>query len=259
MSEDNNQEQMAQQPIIGDSGEEDKNSRNWWIEIVSVITVGYLVFSLISPMFLKQGQQSPRKIETPDLVLIALVLLFNSGLLNRLENFGISKDGGVTAKFQELKEKVNKQKEQIDDLQAQQLELQAQQLEQLEKQQKNLVVTQENLEQTQAFMYNFLLGEKDYEKIDQLDKHSKAKTSYNFYVSSKVGDELRRLRDLKLIATKSCHVSDVVRASDYGKRSIDLTEYFDVTDLGKKFLVTRETLQSKKQQETESSEEGSKV
>lgn len=251
MSEDR-QEQIAQQPTMGDSGKEDKKSRNWWIDIVSVITVGYLVFSLISPMFLKQGQQPPRKIETPDLVLIALILLFNSGLLNRLEDFGISKDGGVTAKFKELKEEVNEQKKQIDDLQAQQLK-------QLEKQQQNLVVTQENLEQTQAFMYNFLLGEKDYEKIDQLDKHSEAKTSYNFYVSDRVGDELRRLRDLKLIATKSgLFVSDAVRASDYGKCSIDLTKYFDVTDLGKKFLITRETLQSKNQQETENSGEVSK-
>ncbi|MFM7474715.1 MAG: hypothetical protein ACKO2T_02950, partial [Microcystis aeruginosa] len=87
MSEDR-QEQIAQQPTIGDSSKEDKKSRNWWIDIVSVITVGYLVFSLISPMFLKQGQQPPRKIEKPDLILIALILLFNSGLLNRLEDFG---------------------------------------------------------------------------------------------------------------------------------------------------------------------------
>jgi preprotein translocase subunit SecF len=184
-------------------------------------------------MFLKQGQQPPRKIETPDLILIALVLLFNSGLLNRLEDFGISKDGGVTARFKQLKQEVNEQKKQID-------ELQAQQLEQLEKQQKNL-------EEMQAFMYNFLLGEKDYEKIDQLNQHSTTETNYDFYVSERVGDELRRLRDLKLIALKSGYISDLVRASDYGKRSIDLTQYLDVTELGKKFLLTRETLQSKNQ------------
>jgi small-conductance mechanosensitive channel len=246
-------------PTVSGSSEGDKQSGNWWIEIVSVITVGYLVFSLISPMFLKEGQQPPRKIEAPDLVLIALVLLFNSGLLNRLEDFGISKDGSVTAKFKELKEEVNEQKKQIDDLQAQQLELQAQQLEQLKRQQQSLVVTQEKLEQTQAFMYNFLLGEKDYEKIDQLDKHSEAKTSYNFDVSDRVGDELRRLRDLKLITTKSGYISDVVQASDNGKRSIDLTKYFDVTDLGKKFLEIREKLQSKNQQEMEDSDENLKL
>jgi len=231
MSEDSNQTQIEQQSTISNSSEEDKNPRNWKIEIVSVITVGYLIFSLISPMILEQGQQPPRKIEFPDIVLIALVLLFNSGLLNRLEDFGISKDGGVTAKFKQLKQEVNEKKKQID-------EVQAQQLEQLKKHQKEL-------EEIQAFMYNFLLGEKDYEKIEQLDNHSETKTNYDFYVSDRVGDELRRLRDLKLIVTKSGYISDIVRASDYGKHSIDLTKYLDVTDLGKKFLVTRETLQSK--------------
>jgi hypothetical protein len=252
MSKDNNQEQMEQPFFASSSSKEDKKTRNLWIEIVSVIALGYLIFSLISPMLLKEGQQPPRKIEAPDLILIALVLLFNSGLLNRLEDFGISKDGGVTAKFKELKKEVDEQKQQID-------ELQAQQLEQLTKQQQNLGETQENLEQTQAFMYNFLLGEKDYEKIDQLEKNSTTKTNYDFYVSDRVGDELRRLRDLKLIATKSGYISDMVQASDYGKRPIDLTKYLNVTDLGKKFLATRENLKAKSQQEANNSQETPKV
>ncbi|MEG4578630.1 hypothetical protein QUA71_03180 [Microcoleus sp. MON1_C5] len=244
MSKDNNQEQIKQESMISGSIEENKNSRNWWIEIISFIAMGYLIFSLISPILFEEKRQ-PRKIEAPDIILIALVFLFNSGLLNRLEDFGVSKDGGVTAKFKQIKQEINEQKKQID-------ELQAQQLEQLEKQQKSL-------EETQAFMYNFLLGDKDYEKIDQLDRHSDTKTNYDFYVSDRVGDELRRLRDLKLIATKSGYISDIVRASDYGKRSINLTKYLDVTDLGKKFLVTRETLQSQNQQEMKKSEENPKV
>ncbi|MBG1265007.1 SlyX family protein [Nostoc sp. WHI] len=198
------------------------------VGIISLLALSYLMFSLISPIFLKQGQQ-PRKIETPDIIVIAIVLLFNSGLLNRIKDFGISKDGGFTANFEELKQEVNEQKKQID-------ELQAQQLEQLGKQQKNL-------EQTQAFMFGFLLAEKDYEKIDQLYKHSKAKTSYEFYVSNNVGDELRRLRDFKLIKINSGYISDAIRASNYGKKSIDLTKYFHVTDLGEQFLTTREKLQ----------------
>jgi|GEM_PF-2409166 len=233
MSQDNNQERI-EQPTISDSSESDKNRRNWRIDILSVITMGYLTFSLFSPLFLKQGQQPLRKIEAPDIILIVIVLIFNSDLLNRLEDFGISKDGGITAKFKQLKQEVNQQKQQID-------QIQAQQLEQLEQQQKNL-------ESMQAFMYNFLLDEKEYEKIDQLDKHSQAKTNYDFYVSDRVGDELRRLRDLKLISTKSGYISDIVRASDYGKLAIDLTKYLDVTDLGKKFLITRGTLQSNNQQ-----------
>lgn len=93
-----------------------KNPRNWWIEIVSGIAVSYLVFSLVSPMFLKQGQQAPRKIETPDLLLIAIVLLFNSGLFSRLEDFEFSKDGNLKAKFKDLNEKVDTLSEAIDDL-----------------------------------------------------------------------------------------------------------------------------------------------
>ena len=241
MNEENNQNKINQQPPVSDySKKDDKNRRNWWIEIVSVVAVCYLIFSLVSPIFIEQGKQ-PRKIEASDLILIAIVLLFNSGLLNRLEDFGISKDGGFTAKFKELKQEVNEQKKQID-------ELQAQQLEQLGKQQKNL-------EQTQAFMFGFLLAKKDYEKIDQLYKHSKAKTSYDFYVSNNVGDELRRLRDFKLIKTNSGYISDVVQASNYGKNSIDLTKYFHVTDLGEQFLLTREALQSNSQQEIKNAQE----
>ncbi|MBE8965710.1 hypothetical protein IQ277_05490 [Nostocales cyanobacterium LEGE 12452] len=241
MNEENNQNKINQQPPVSDSSKkEDKNRRNWWIEIVSVAAVCYLIFSLVSPIFIEQGKQ-PRKIEATDLILIAIVLLFNSGLLNRLEDFGISKDGGFTAKFKELKQEVNEQKKQID-------ELQAQQLDQLGKQQKNL-------EQTQAFMFGFLLAKKDYEKIDQLYKHSKAKTSYDFYVSNNVGDELRRLRDFKLIKTNSGYISDVVQASNYGKNSIDLTKYFHVTDLGEQFLLTREALQSNSQQEIKNAQE----
>ena len=126
-------------------------------------------------------------------------------------------------------------------------------------QEQNLGETQENLEQTQAFMYNFLLGEQDYEKIDRLNYHSKINTSYDFYVPEKVGDELRRLRDLKLITMKSGYVQYIIQLSDYGKSSIDLTKYFEVTDLGKKFLETREKLKSKSQQETNSSQGTPKV
>ena len=122
----------------------------------------------------------------------------------------------------------------------------------LEKQQKDL-------EETQAFMYNLLLGEKDYEKIDQLNKHSKANTSYDFCVSEKAGNELRHLRDLKLIAMKSGYVSYLVRLSHDGKHPIDLTKYFDVTYLGIKFLETHEKLQSRSQQETENHQETPKV
>jgi Sec-independent protein translocase protein TatA len=210
------------------------SSRNWYIKIVSGITFAYLIFSLISPFaFNLKSDNQPRKIEFTDLAIIALILIFNSNLPSRLVELGISTDGGITTKFKELnelKQEVTDQKKQIDDLQAQQLE-------QLEKQQKNL-------ESVQAFTYSLLLGKKDREKIEQLEKNSQAKLRYDFNVPEIVGNQLRRLRDLNLIDTKSGYnISDIVKASDNGKNSIDLTEYLDVTELGRKFLITHEKLE----------------
>ncbi|MGK7927576.1 MAG: hypothetical protein AB4290_20435 [Spirulina sp.] len=205
-------------------------------------------------MFLKGEQQPPRKIETPDVILIALVFLFNSGLLDRLKNLEIKK-GEITANFEQLKQEVNEQKIQIEQEVNEQKEqikqkvnqLQTQQLESLEKQQKEL-------EELQSYMYSFLLEPKDHEKIEQLALHSEAKTPYQFYASDAVGDELRRLRDWKLIETYSGYIGDIVRASEHGKRSIDLTKYLHVTDLGKKFLLTYEKLKSRDRQETQNHE-----
>lgn len=93
-----------------------ENSRNWWIEIVSVIVLSYLIFSLVSPMFLKEGQQAPRKIETPDILLAVIILVFNSGLLSRIVDFEYSKDGNLKAKFMDLDKKVDTLSGTIDDL-----------------------------------------------------------------------------------------------------------------------------------------------
>ena len=93
-------------------------SEGSFVQIFSVVVVIYLFFSLISPMLLKQEQQ-PRKIETPDILLIALVLLFNSGLTNRLMDLEISKEGSLKAKFKKLEDlerQVGSLSESIDEL-----------------------------------------------------------------------------------------------------------------------------------------------
>jgi hypothetical protein len=97
------------------SSENGKNPRNWSIKIISGIALGYLIFSLLSPMLLKQEQQ-PRKIETPDLLLIALVLLFNSGLIDKLKNLEITKDGNLKLEISDLNKKVDTLSGAIDDL-----------------------------------------------------------------------------------------------------------------------------------------------
>jgi hypothetical protein len=98
------------------SGESGERPNNLWVKIVSALALCYLLFSLIIPMFLKQGQQPPRKIEVPDILLITIVLIFNSVLVNKLEELGFSKDGSLTAKFKGLKQEVATLSEEIDNL-----------------------------------------------------------------------------------------------------------------------------------------------
>lgn len=93
ISEDNHTDQIEQQSTLGRPSEKDRSPRNWLVEVVSVIAAGYVFLSLTSPMFLKKEQQPPRRLETPDVVLVALVILFNSELLGRIVQLTISRSG----------------------------------------------------------------------------------------------------------------------------------------------------------------------
>ncbi|MBP0019733.1 MAG: hypothetical protein J7647_19540 [Cyanobacteria bacterium SBLK] len=101
-------------------------TRRYWLKGISLVVIFYLIFNLSSPLFLDRDKQL-KNIETPDLILIALVLLFNSELLNKLENISFSKDGSFKAEFKQLKESQEKleetqkqQKKQIEETQEQQ-------------------------------------------------------------------------------------------------------------------------------------------
>ena len=244
MREETNSQGAHERSRMNGSNEERRHPRNWWVQIVSVLAVGYLIFSLLSPMFVKEGQQTPGKIETPDIILIALVLLFNSGLLNRLENLGVSKEG-ITVTLREVTEKLSKQEGQIDELYKKQVDQLSQQ--------------QQDLQEMYAFMYTFLLTDTDYEKIAHLAQHAQAGTSYNIAVWSAVGDELRNLRNLNLVETINCHIQEIVDASKGGGRLVDLTKYLRVTDKGKKFLETYEKLHSHAKAEQEGPESNAEV
>ena len=68
------------------------------IKIISLLVVAYLTINLLSPVFFEEGKR-PRKIETSDVVAIGLILLFNSGVLDRLQDLGISQEKGFSATF----------------------------------------------------------------------------------------------------------------------------------------------------------------
>lgn len=93
-------------------------SEGWIVQTISLITVGYLLLSLTLPTFWKQGEKL-RKIETPDVLVIALALLFNSGLTKRLIDLEISKEGSLKANFKKLEnleKQVDSLSESIDEL-----------------------------------------------------------------------------------------------------------------------------------------------
>jgi len=121
MDEANGHDQIKREPMVDDSNVEDISPRNYWIPIASVAVIVFLAFNIVSPFWFEK-RIPPRKVDYPDIILIAIIFLFNSKLLNRLEDFGISRAGGITAKFSQLKQEVSEQKIQIDSLQAQQLE-----------------------------------------------------------------------------------------------------------------------------------------
>lgn len=74
------------------------------VKSISAAAIVYLFLSLISPIVFGKDKEL-KKIEIPDIILISVVLIFNSGILDRLENFGLS-DKGLTAKFKIGKDEV---------------------------------------------------------------------------------------------------------------------------------------------------------
>ena len=100
------------------TGNQPKNG-NWWIKIFSGLALLYLIFSLLSPIFFSE-EKLPRKIETPDIVLVVVILFFNSGLMEKLEEISFSGEG-VEAKFQKLEEDVERKKQEIDAIQQEEI------------------------------------------------------------------------------------------------------------------------------------------
>ncbi|MDJ0648563.1 MAG: hypothetical protein QNJ60_07625 [Xenococcaceae cyanobacterium MO_188.B19] len=65
---------------------ETKNRNWWWKNILAPVIVAYLVFIIF--LFAKKDQNPKtlwlNRLETPDIVLISLVFLFNSVIIERL-------------------------------------------------------------------------------------------------------------------------------------------------------------------------------
>ena len=172
----------------------------------------------ISTNLTNQGKISVDSIKIPDLtfpdiILLAIILLFQPQASKIFESLKLSPQGleATFKKLENLETKVEKNKEDIDQFQQTQLD---------------------DMKKLQQFMYRLLLTSKEIEKLEGLD----ANNLTEFYVNKPAADELRRLRDSKLI-TIDRNISDLERLSNYGERSIDLTKYCAATDSGHEFLI----------------------
>jgi hypothetical protein len=154
----------------------------------------------------------------PDITLIAIIFLFQPQAAEILKSFKLSPQG-LEAEFQDLKSEVEKNKQEIDQLQQSQID---------------------EINKLQQFMYRLLLTPKEIEKLEGLMN----KTLTTFYVNESASTELRRLRDSQLIEIlpPRSYVSDLEKLSDYGRTSIDLTQFCTITESGKEFLQALEKM-----------------
>ncbi len=154
----------------------------------------------------------------PDITLIAIIFLFQPQASEILKSFKLSPQG-LEAEFQDLKSEVEKNKQEIDQLQQSQID---------------------EINKLQQFMYRLLLTPKEIEKLEGLMN----KTLTTFYVNESASTELRRLRDSQLIEIlpPRSYVSDLEKLSDYGRTSIDLTQFCTITESGKEFLQALEKM-----------------
>lgn len=159
-------------------------------------------------------------ISFPDITLLAFIFLFQPQTAQIFDSLDLSAQG-LKASFRELKKEVNETKEELDKLQQKQLD---------------------KIESIQQFMYQLLLSQNEINHLKGLKEKTSNKTHFDFYVSTGAAEQLRRLRDSKLIKIKSPYqyISDLQKASNYGRTQIDLTEYCELTALGEKFLLQLE-------------------
>jgi len=207
--------------------EERKRSTGWWIsKSVTVLGLLYLILVLFSPSTAKIN-----RIGNPEILLFAVILLFNSGLLENLEDFSVS-GTGVAAKFRKLEQEVKK------DINA----FQDEQIDQLRNQQKQLNLLQEQQASTLKFLAKYLL---EGNEILQLEKLNDEK-EFLFKYHGDFETQLKRLRGLGFINNLpgkgiASMKEDALKAEREGQQK-DLREYFHITEEGKSYLALRESL-----------------
>lgn len=190
-----------------------KSGINWIIlKIVTILGALYLVAIPLDKV--------QNKFDQTDVVIFTLILLFSSGLIERLQELVVNKDG-LTVKVNQLKAEQEKQKA---DIEANSGLIQRQVLAPLEQ------VTANGLLPEAGFLVKNLLNPYEWGHLKKLalGVPFPYKKQYEFEV------ELRRLRTLGFIQTKPGKTIRGIPAEG------DLRDYLEITERGRDYIELRE-------------------
>jgi hypothetical protein len=190
-----------------------KSGLNWvLLKIMTILGVLYLVAIPFGRIH--------NKFDQTDIVIFALLLLFSSGLIDRLQELVVNKDG-LTVKVNKLQAEQQKQKA---DIEANSGLIQRQALAPLEQ------VTANGSQLNTEILVKNLLNSYEWEHLNKLASGAPFpfKKQYDFEV------ELRRLRTLGFIQTKPDKT--ILGIPSEG----DLRDYLEITERGKEYVKLRE-------------------
>jgi hypothetical protein len=181
---------------------------SWWLaKLVSLLALFYLVWGVVAPSNLK-----PKEITNQDIALAFVILLFNSGLLDKLTGFSVS-SSGIEAKFEELEEEIDQNKQNIYELQQKQID---------------------DLLSFQNLLYRAVLDGYEYLTLHNLNIGNV--TSIPPYHYSALGEsQLRRLYSIGFIELKAGQSFQGLEANQYIPFQA-LKDRFVITDYGKQYL-----------------------
>jgi len=181
---------------------------SWWgTKIVSGLIMFYLLWSVFA-----SEKYRTKSLSNQDIALICVVLLFNAGIIDKLTGFSIE-GGKIEAKFETLKETVDKNKEDINGLQQKQID---------------------EIESLQRLLYQGFLNGYEYWTLFNLDGRNNVQIE-DYYYSTLGESQLRNLYSINFIdLQKGKYFHDF---SHDDKISFSrFQQHFIVTQNGKNYL-----------------------
>ncbi|BDI16069.1 hypothetical protein ANSO36C_18710 [Nostoc cf. commune SO-36] len=196
-----------------------KPTMNWWfLKIASITGLLYLLFIVLSPT---PTPQENRRIGNTEVIIFSLILLFNSGLLDSIDDISISGTGIALRRLkQEVQDDINK--------------LQDEQIAELNRQQRRIDLLQDQQSATLQFLVRYLIDGNELRHMIQLDSQEE----FNFEFDNDLARELKHLRAMGFINNFLDKGLEKVQQDGKG----DLKNYFHITEEGKSYLALRRTL-----------------